>query len=334
MKTRRNTLTVAMVMVAVGLMAGGASAALIGHYPLETITGGTTTPDTTGINGDGTLNGGVTLSAGAGKIGGAFSFNGSSANYVGIQDAGFGQTAFTASVWFQPTSIGAGDPLANWTNSGPSPRTFIIRTGTALQTYVRENGSAQIGGNNAFSTESLTTTDFNHAVITYDGQTLRAYLNGELSTDVRSFASPRPIGQGVQGTAAIGGRGSSEGNMDGLVDDVAFWDETLTDGEVAAIFNLANEPALNYDASVADLLLQVFDGALAEVEVGGLTWVQSTGLGGGAGDVVDLGGGDFFLNLDGTAGVSTLSDVIPEPATLSLLGLGALLALRRRRRGR
>jgi len=30
----------------------------------------------------------------------------------------------------------------------------------------------------------------------------------------------------------------------------------------------------------------------------------------------------------------TQADIIPEPATLSLLGLGALLALRRRRRRR
>ena len=123
--------------------------------------------------------------------------------------------------------------------------------------------------------------------------------------------------------------------MNGLVDEVAFWDETLTDGKVAAIFNLADEAALNYDASQADLLFQVFDGSLADVDIGGLTWVQDTGLGGMAGDVVDLGVGDFFLNLDGTAGVSTLSAAIPEPSTFVLAALG-LLGLgwvgRRRRR--
>ena len=50
------------------------------------------------------------------------------------------------------------------------------------------------------------------------------------------------------------------------------------------------------------------------------------------GDVVDLGGGDFFLNLDGNAGVSTLP--IPEPTTflLAALGLLGLLGWRRRRR--
>jgi hypothetical protein len=279
---------------------------LIGHYPLDTIIGGTTTPDTTGVNGPGTLNGAVTLSPGAGKIGDAFSFVAGNGNFVGIQDAGFGQDAFTASVWFQPTSIDAGDPVANWTNAGPSPRTFLIRTnGGVLQTYVRENGTTQIGGNNSFPTETLTTSDFNHAVITYDGQYLRTYLNGEISTSMPGFASPRPIGEGVQGTAAIGGRGSSEQNMNGLVDDVAFWNITLPGGHVAAIHNLAETSALNYNAYQANELFRVYSGAIPEASIGGLTWTPSAGLGGGAGDVVDLGGGNYFLNLDGNAGVAT-----------------------------
>lgn len=299
-------------------------AQLIGHYPLDSVSSGTT-PDTTSINGAGTLNGSVTLSAGAGKIGGAFDFAAGVGNFVGINDAGFGQNAFTTSVWFRPDgSLDNGDPVANWTNAGPSPRTFLIRTsGGNLQTFVRDSGPTQIGGSAAFPTETLSTTDFNHAVITYDGQTLRTYLNGELSTSMPAFATPRAIGQGVQGTAAIGGRGSSEQNMDGLVDDLAFWSETLTDGKVAALFNLADAAALNYDASQADQLFQVFDGDLTQVEIGNLTWLPDSGLGGTAGDVVDLGGGNFFLNLDGVSGVSTLP--VPEPASVaiwSLIGLG------------
>ena len=269
----------------------------------------------------------MTPNATGGKIGGSFGFTAGCGNYVGINDAGFGQNNFTASVWFLPDGgLNNGDPVANWTNGGASPRTFLIRTNTgALQTFVREDGTAQIGGSNTFATETLSTTEFNHAVITYDGQTLRTYLNGELSSDMPSFASPRAIGQGVQGTAAIGGRGSSEQNMDGLVDDLAFWSETLDDGEVAAIFNLADNATLNYDASQADQLFQVFDGTLTEAEINGLTWVQDSGLGGSAGEVVDLGDGDFFLNLDGTAGVSTVAAAVPEPASIalwSLLGLG------------
>jgi len=291
---------------------------LIGHYPLDTITGGATTPDTTGINGAGTLNGGVTLSAGAGKMGGAFSFNNSNGNFVGITDAGFGLDAFTASVWFQPANLDGGDPLANWVNTGPSPRTFLMRSGGgALQTYLR-SGGAQIGGNNAFSTESLTTTDFNHAVITYDGQNLQAYLNGEPSTNVFSFASPLVLGEGVKGTAAIGGRGNSEGNMNGLVDDVAFWDQTLTGGHAAAIHNLADTPALNYDAYQTNELFRVYSGAIPDATIGGHMWTQAAGMGGGAGDVVDVGGGNYFPNLDGSAGVAA----IPVPVRYEVAGDG------------
>ena len=124
--------------------------------------------------------------------------------------------------------------------------------------------------------------------------------------------------------------------MIGLVDDVAFWSATLTDGKVLALFNLADEPALNYDAGQADQLFQVFDGLLPSADIGGLTWVQDSGLGGVPGGVVNLGGGDFFLNLNGVDGVSTLGAAVPEPSSfalsmLALLSLGST-AWRRRRR--
>jgi len=307
------TLTgMAMATLFLATCAETAYGALVAHYPLDTISGGTT-PDSTGGTA-GTLNGtGITL-AGSGVIGDSFDFSGGTGQFVGIPNHPWGTTAFTASVWFNPDSLGNQGPLADWTNGGVSPQTFLIRTsGSTLQTY-GHNGSAQRGGSVSFPSETLTTSDFNHVVLTYDGQRVRTYLNGELSTTVHDFGSVSAFGRGTAaGIAAIGGRGSSERDMAGLVDDVAFWGETLTDGKVAAIFNLADQPALNYDASQADQLFQVFDGALPQVDIGGVTWTPATGLGGAAGDVVDLGGGDFFVNLDGTAGVASSGGTPPPP---------------------
>jgi len=292
-----------VVVLVTTLACSQAYTALIGHYPLDTMSGGTT-PDTTGVNGAGAITG-AGITAAPGVIGNAFDFSGGTGQFVGVNDAGFGKTNFTASVWFDPDSLGNQGPLANWTNAGPSPRTFLIRTsGTNLQTFVR-SGGLQTGTTANFPSETLTTAGFNHAVITYDGQTMRTYLNGEQSTNPFSFGSPSVLGEGVLGTAAIGGRGSSENDMVGLVDDVAFWDETLTDGKVAALSNLAIESALNYDANQVNQLFEVFDGTTDTAVIDGKRWFKRDSVVGSSGDVTATGGGNFSVNLDGTGGVST-----------------------------
>jgi len=263
-KATRNLLMTLTAMAAVGLAAGTAPANLVAHYPLDTIAGGTT-PDSTGGTA-GTLNGTGITQAGTGVIGDSFDFSGGTAQYVGIPNHPWGTTAFTTSVWFNPDSLGNQGPVADWTNGGASPQTFLVRTsGSTLQTYVRSGGT-QVGGNVSFPSETLTTSDFNHVVLTYDGQRARTYLNGELSTTVHNFGSAKTIGNGsTADIAAIGGRGSSEQDLAGLVDDVAFWNVTLTDGKAAALTNLAKQAALNYDAAQADQLFEVFDGAASDV---------------------------------------------------------------------
>ncbi len=302
---RTSTILSALLLCSLLIEGRRGDAALVAHYPLDIIDAGTT-PDSTGGTA-GTISGSGLFVAASGAVGSSFDFT-TTGNSVGIPNHPWGTTAFTASVWFSPDSLGNQGPLADWTNGGVSPQTFLIRSsGSNLQTY-GHNGSVQRGGNVSFASETLTAGDFNHVVLTYDGQRARTYLNGELSTTVHDFGTPSTIGNGSEADiAAIGGRGSSEYQMVGLVDDVAFWDETLTDGKAAAISSLVNQPELNYHAGQADQLFQVFDGTLPNVEIGGRTWAQDTGLGGAAGDVVDLGGGAFFLNLDGTAGVSSSS---------------------------
>ena len=111
----------------------------------------------------------------------------------------------------------------------------------------------------------------------------------------------------------------------GMIDDVGIWDVVLSDEWAKAMFDLAIDPAFGYDAGQVNLL--------------GLLHAQGAGT-----TLIDLdlweyaqrdpGDGLQFVPFaaDGT-GVHFLG-AIPEPATLSLLGLGALLALRRRRRSR
>ena len=191
------------------------------------------------------------------------------------------------------------------------------------------NATTQIGAAGPYTGTSVALNTFSHAVITFDGTTLTSYLNGVKGSATPTFGAASTIGQGVLGTLAIGGRGSSEESMTGLIDDVSLWGETLTDGKAIGLFNLAVETELNYDASQAFDLFEVFDGNLAEAAIdngsGTLVWTQASGLGGAAGDVVNLGDGSFFLNLDGTDGVLGAPLAVPEPASIAiwmLIGLG------------
>ncbi len=333
-----------ILCLVVGLAALGSStqAGLIAHYALDTATGGAT-PDSTGLNGDGTLLGTVT-SGGTGIVGGAFQFSGSSAEYVRIADPVFGLGQVTASVWIKPTTVDLQGPLGQWTyhSDGSWDRVFIIRTDSSgtVQEYVH-NGSSQIGGNCTFATQSVSTTAFSLLTLTFDGQALVAYLNGEKSSSSYSFAtSGHTLGEGVKDTVAIGGRGGSGQYSTGLIDDVSFFNERLSDGEIRSLFTLASHPGLNYDAGNVQTLFEV-DADGTPRSITWLQWTKNTDLptGHNDGDVwYDAPTGTYYVQF-GTSGTSFgVQATVPEPSSLVLaLGLGAaglLALLRRRARGR
>ncbi len=117
---------------------------------------------------------------------------------------------------------------------------------------------------------------------------------------------------------------------EGFVDDFARFDDlAFTDGEAMAVYNLAEEAALDYDIGQVLKLLDVHRDAAGEVDVDGRTWAFSDDAAlftGGLGEVVQ--DGDFFLQLADGTGVTTQgqtqSPVVPEPASIaiwSLLGL-------------
>jgi hypothetical protein len=317
--------------------AGSAQATLIAHYALDSAASGVT-PDSTGQNGDGTLFGTVTA-GGTGIVGGAFQFLGGATGnveYVSIADPTGGLGQVTASVWILPGTVGDLGPLARWI-SGATTASILIRTDGSgnVQEYVHGGTSGQIGGG-FFPTQSVSTAAFSLLTLTFDGKTLVPYLNGEKASNSYSFGgSGITLGVGT-GTVAIGGRGGSEKVFTGLIDDVSFFDEKLTDGEIRALFTLATHPVLNYDAGTASILFDVYDGDLTEAQyIGGYRWSKVPGgtLTGNLGDVVSLGGLEYGLILNAAGG--GLVAAVPEPSTAALAGF-ALLTLawhgRRRRR--
>jgi hypothetical protein len=180
------------------------------------------------------------------------------------------------------------------------------------------------GSNNSvkYSTFATATADLT------DGEWhLLTATNTAGATEIFFDGVSRGTGGGTIGNAATTlriGSNPQAGNREfgGWIDDVAIWDAVLSSDWVKAMFDLAMDPAFAYDAGQVNRLgLLHTQGAGTEL-IGLDLWEYAP---------QDPGDGRPFVPFaaDGT-GVHFLG-AVPEPATLSLLGLGALLAIRRRR---
>ena len=189
----------------------------------------------------------------AGVFGNGMDYNGSnqyshSNNPTGLD----GMTATSLTLWFNAGTLDTGSSNARYI------ATYATRSGLdaqVIQLYTIGDGSnAQIraligdndgGGRSTTITGStnLSTSTVYQVTITYDGSNINLYLNG--STD----ASPVALAGATLNTpdanndsifiGAIGTINESTiaDYFDGLVDDVAFFDRSLTAAEVRTIFS-------------------------------------------------------------------------------------------------
>jgi len=324
-------------------------------YPppnLDTSGGTFTIDDSAGTEQDGTAQNNMS-SGSTGVIGQAlnkYSVTNYGASYGNVHNYN-PSTGITVSIWVRPASgstnenrifVEDGADSSNntgWTmkvdNTPDKPEFLAQKTGTFY--------GVQWEGGWAHSTwYNMVMVIDPDAVETGDTGRLIGYMNGEGSgTDGEggnwtkegggnSFAGTTDFS--VNASTLLGNRQSPHNNngFSGLYDDFAIWDEALTVGEARSLFTLADESALNYNAGHADSLWDVYDNG-GTVTIGSLTWQQYSDMTGAAGDVVDLGAGNWGLILnDSGGGVST----IPEPSTFALaaLGLLGLMFFRRRRR--
>lgn len=141
----------------------------------------------------------------------------------------------------------------------------------------------------------------------------RAFVNGAL---VHTSTTTTP----VFNTAADGFFVGKSANVsvapaqyfNGLLDDAAIWNETLSDNEVLGLYQVGNEAALKYDAGQFNQLRALHTAATGSTVIGSRTWVYATNLT-SSGGLQNLAAG-YVLVLDTTnrTGVANWSNTPPS----------------------
>lgn len=175
-----------------------------------------------------------------GKFGEALKFDGS-ANYVEFDDSNLPSenAPRTLSAWVNleeiPTVYHYGSVVEWGTNAGHQ-RCGMLITWHQQVYFVGQwadlpsKGSVELGA-------------WNHVAITYDGETMKIYINGELDTE----GTPGWSGQVLKletklGIGRMGLNVRYEEPFPGIVDEVSIYNRALSEDEVKQIFMALQEP--------------------------------------------------------------------------------------------
>ena len=178
---------------------------------------------------NGSLQGSASFAAG--KVGQAFSVGGTG-NYVSAPDnpaIDFNQTQpMSVEIWAKlNANVGAYDIIAK--NDCATQINYQIGynvfTGHGL--YF---GGASVNGS-AFTGTNLPLNAWTHLAGTFDGTTLRLYVNGVLAAQ-----NTGTLGTPNNGPLTIGSSGNCGGSFPGLLDEATIYNRTLTANEVRGIF--------------------------------------------------------------------------------------------------
>jgi len=122
-------------------------------------------------------------------------------------------------------------------------------------------------------------------------------------------------------------RSSPTDAYNGDMDDVGLWNETLTPKRIALIHGLGRF-GVNLGSTAIGQVESVFDAQSGQATAGPITWKFASGLPSSTIGARGTLGADPYIVLD-ASGNGVIA--VPEPAALSLIAIGSLGLLRRRR---
>ena len=220
------------VLVLLSSLTGSVSGGLVGHWALDEGSGGIAA-DASGYGNQGTLQGDPQWTDGF--IGGALSFNGTS-DYV---DCGSGASLninekITMAAWVKIDQFQDWDGIIT---KGISQGPYAMQMwgdGSLRFAANWEAPAGAVGTGTWNSNAKMTAGEWVHAVTTYDGSTIRFYINGQKdSLEVAQNLTFGTVSESL--TLGCDFPGGDE-YFDGAMDDVRIYDRALTDEQAQELY--------------------------------------------------------------------------------------------------
>lgn len=208
---------------------------LVGHWKFdEAITTGTTTWDSSNNGGHGFLANGPTRTATAScEIGTCLDFDGTNDHVNLPTSTVFDVSKITVSAWVV-SDVTTADltSVSRYNNAAPVNGNWILGHGATESTY---RFLARIGGANqsAESNAGFSTDVWHHLVGTYDGSTVKLYVDGveRASTAISGSLATSTI------AVRIANRDGNTNYWDGKIDDVRVYNRALSADEISRIYS-------------------------------------------------------------------------------------------------